>query len=69
MARVRALFRRLERSDGDDAFFEHGALVVGRARERLPGLAPGLLTVKSLGYRLARPPREEADPEAGSGQA
>jgi DNA-binding response OmpR family regulator len=127
MARVRALFRRLERSDGDDALLEHGALVVDRARhlarwaggdvhltakefallvalleadgrvlsrqallegvwgysytegtrtvdvhvrrlrEKLPGVAPGLITVKSLGYRLARAPREGAG--AGSDQA
>jgi DNA-binding response OmpR family regulator len=30
---------------------------VRRLREKLPGLAPALITVKSLGYRLARPPR------------
>jgi DNA-binding response OmpR family regulator len=29
---------------------------VRRLREKLPGLAPALITVKSLGYRLARPP-------------
>ena len=29
---------------------------VRRLREKLPGLAPRLVTVKSLGYRLARPP-------------
>jgi DNA-binding response OmpR family regulator len=28
---------------------------VRRLREKLPGLAPKLITVKSLGYRLARP--------------
>jgi DNA-binding response OmpR family regulator len=28
---------------------------VRRLREKLPGLAPDLITVKSLGYRLARP--------------
>ena len=36
---------------------------VRRVREKLPGLAPGLITVKSLGYRLARPPRAEAGAE------
>ena len=120
MARVRALFRRLERNDEDSAILEHGALEVDRARhtvrwegqdvhltakefallvalleadgrvlsrqallegvwgysytegtrtvdvhvrrlrEKLPGLAPGLITVKSLGYRLARAPRDGA---------
>ena len=29
---------------------------VRRLREKLPGLAPRLLTVKSLGYRLSREP-------------
>ena len=34
---------------------------VRRVREKLPGLAPGLITVKSLGYRLARPHRGDAE--------
>jgi len=115
MARVRALFRRLQRGPGDEPPLEHGALQVDRARhtvrwqgqdvhltakefallvalleadgrvlsrqallegvwgysytegtrtvdvhvrrlrEKLPGLAPELITVKSRGYRLARP--------------
>jgi DNA-binding response OmpR family regulator len=121
MARVRALFRRLERNDGEHGILKHGPLVVDRARhlvrwaggdvhltakefallvalleadgrvlsrqalledvwgysytegtrtvdvhvrrlrEKLPGLAPQLVTVKSLGYRLARSPvRDQA---------
>jgi len=127
MARVRALFRRLNRSDREHGVLQHGPLVVDRARhlvrwggadvhltakefallvalleadgrvlsrqalledvwgysytegtrtvdvhvrrlrEKLPGLAPGLITVKSLGYRLARSSGGEA--EAGPGQA
>jgi DNA-binding response OmpR family regulator len=31
---------------------------IRRLREKLPGLAPSILTVKSLGYRLARDPAE-----------
>src|SRR6185503_15878075 len=73
VARVRSLFRRMERrppSDGPLVFrvleevwgysYAEGTRTVDvhirRLREKIPELAPSILTVKSLGYRIAEEP-------------